>query len=451
MLKRDNFNFLTEAPVPKVIGTLSVPTIISMLITTIYNMADTFFVGKIDTQSTAAVGIVFSVMFIIQSIAFFFGHGSGNYISRALGAQRHDDARQMATTGFVYAFAFGIIITIAGLIFLRPLAIALGATPTVLPPTLDYMSIILIGAPFMTAQFTLNGQMRFQGNAELAMLGVVVGAVMNVGLDPLLIFTLGMGVKGAAWATVIGQVSSFIILMALTHHGGNIRLHIKDFNPSWHFIKEIATGGTPSLMRQSLGSIASILLNVAASAYGDAAIAAMSIVNRIAMFIMSTVIGLGQGYQPLCGFCYGAKLYNRVKEGFWFCVHVGTVFLLACTVIGFAFSHSLIAVFRDDPQVITIGIDALRWQLITLPLCALSMYSNMMTQTAGMTKRANLLAASRRGIFFIPLIMILPHYFGITGVEACQAAADVCTFVLTVPVLRYTLRQLGQDKTHPKA
>lgn len=447
-MKRDNYSFLTTAPVPRVIGTLSVPTIISMLVTTIYNMADTFFVGHLDTPSTAAVGIVFSVMFIIQSIAFFFGHGSGNFISRELGAKRQQRAEQMATTGFVYAFGFGILITLVGLAFLRPIAIVLGATPTILRPTLDYMGIVLLGAPFMTAQLALNGQMRFQGNAHLAMLGVVVGAIMNIGLDPLLIFVCGMGVKGAAWATVIGQVSSFVLLLFLTRYGNNIKLHIKHFNPSWLYIKEIAAGGTPSLMRQSLGSIATIMLNVAAAVYGDAAIAAMSIVNRMAMFIMSTVIGLGQGYQPLCGFCYGAGLYGRVKEGFWFCVKVGTVFLVICAIAGYIFSEEIISMFRDDPAVIGIGIDALRWQLASLPLCGLSMYSNMMLQTAGMTVRANVLAASRRGIFFIPLILILPHFFGLTGVEACQAAADVCTFLLTLPILTYTLRELKHDNTN---
>ena len=447
-MKRDNYSFLTTVPVPRVIGTLSVPTIISMLVTTIYNMADTFFVGHLDTLSTAAVGIVFSVMFIIQSIAFFFGHGSGNFISRELGAKRQQRAEQMATTGFVYAFGFGILTTLVGLAFLRPIAIALGATPTILRPTLDYMAIVLLGAPFMTAQLALNGQMRFQGNAHLAMLGVVVGAIMNIGLDPLLIFVCGMGVKGAAWATVIGQVSSFVLLLFLTRYGNNIKLHIKHFNPSWLYIKEIAAGGTPSLMRQSLGSIATIMLNVAAAVYGDAAIAAMSIVNRIAMFIMSTVIGLGQGYQPLCGFCYGARLYGRVKEGFWFCVKVGTVFLVICAIAGYIFSEEIISMFRDDPAVIGIGIDALRWQLASLPLCGLSMYSNMMLQTAGMTVRANVLAASRRGIFFIPLILILPHFFGLTGVEACQAAADVCTFLLTLPILTYTLRELKHDNTN---
>lgn len=440
--KRDNFVFLTTAPVPRVISTMSVSTIISMLVTTIYSMADTFFVGRIDTQSTAAVGIVFSVMFIIQSVAFFFGHGSGNFISRSLGAKNRQAASEMANTGLVYSFLFGLLMMIVGLLLRRPIALALGATPTILPQTLDYLTIILLGAPFMTSQLALNGQMRFQGNASLAMAGVAVGAVMNIALDPLLIFGLNMGVRGAAWATVIGQVCSFVLLLFLTRYRGNIRINLKQFNPSSTLIREIAAGGTPSLMRQSLGSIATIMLNVAAAHYGDAAIAAMSIVNRMAMLIMSTVIGMGQGYQPLCGFCYGAGLYGRVKEGLWFCVKVGTAFLVVCAALGFAFSHECIALFRDDAAVISIGADALRWQLAALPLGALSMYSNMMMQTIGMSWRANILAAARRGIFFIPLILIMPHLWGLTGVEACQAVADVLTFVLALIILPGALKSL---------
>jgi putative MATE family efflux protein len=294
----------------------------------------------------------------------------------------------------------------------------------------------------MTSQLALNGQMRFQGNASLAMIGVAAGAVMNIGLDPLLIFGLNMGLKGAAWATVIGQVSSFALLLFLTRYRGNIRINLKQFNPSLSFIKEIAAGGTPSLMRQSLGSRATIMLNVAASHYGDAAIAAMSIVNRIAMFVMSTVIGLGQGYQPLCGFCYGAKLYGRVKEGLWFCVKVGTAFLVVCAVLGIAFSHECIALFRNDPEVIDIGSDALRWQFATLPISALSMFSNMMMQTIGMSWRANILAAARRGIFFIPFILIMPRLWGLVGIEACQPAADVFTLLLTLCILPGALKQL---------
>lgn len=441
-MNRDNYLFLTQAPVPRVIGTMSVSTIISMLVVTLYNMVDTFFVGQIDTQSTAAVGVVFPLMFIIQSVAFFFGHGSGNYISRQLGARRRHDAEVMASTGFFYSIVTGVAIMVVGWLLRRPLALLLGATPTVLGPTLDYMSIILLGAPFMTAQLTLNGQMRFQGNAALAMLGVVVGAVMNVALDPILIFGCGMGIKGAAWATVVGQASSFVLLLTLTHYRQNILIRWQHFTLSGALVHEIVAGGTPSLMRQTLGSVATIMLNVAASHYGDAAIAAMSIVNRIAMFVMSTVIGLGQGYQPLCGFCYGAGLNGRVRAGLWFCTRVGTMFLMVCAVVGFVFSHGIIELFRDDPAVIAIGSAALRWQVVVLPLCALSMFSNMMMQTIGMTWRANVLAACRRGIFFIPLIMVLPRFFGLTGVEACQAAADVCTFVATLPILHSALREL---------
>ena len=442
-MRQDNYEFLTKASVPRVIGTMSVSTIISMLVVTLYNMADTFFVGQIDTQSTAAVGVVFPLMFIIQSVAFFFGHGAGNFISRQLGARKRDEAEQMASTGFFYALATGVIIMVAGLWFRHPLALLLGATPTVLAPTLDYMSIILLGSPFMTAQLALNGQMRFQGNAALAMLGVAVGAVMNIALDPILIFGCGMGIHGAAWATVAGQLVSFVLLLVLTRYRQCIRIRWRNFSARRALVQEIIAGGTPSLMRQMLGSVATIMLNVAAAHYGDAAIAAMSIVNRMIMFIMSTVIGLGQGYQPLCGFCYGAGLYQRVRQGLWFCTRIGTLFLVTCAVAGFAFSHSIIALFRDDPEVIAIGSEALRWQMAVLPLGALSMFSNMMMQTIGMTWRANLLAACRRGIFFIPLIVLLPKWFGLTGVEACQAVSDVCTFIVTLPVLVGALREIG--------
>lgn len=441
-MKGDNYEFLTQAPVPRVIGTMSVSTIISMLVVTIYNMVDTFFVGQIDTQSTAAVGLVFPLMYIMQSVAFFFGHGTGNYISRQLGARRRSDAEKMASTGFFYSLAVGVVIMLAGLSMSERLALFLGATPTTLAPTIEYMTIVLLGTPFMTAQFTLNGQMRFQGNAALAMIGVATGAVMNIILDPILIFGFDMGVAGAAWATVVGQISSFVLLLILTHYRDNIHIQWRQFTSSFALVREIVAGGTPSLMRQMLGSVATIMLNVVAAHYGDAAIAAMSIVNRIALFIMSAVIGLGQGYQPLCGFCYGAGLFPRVRKGFWFCTRVGTVFLLVCAVFGFIFSDSIIALFRNDPEVIAIGSEALRWQVAVLPLGALSMFSNMMMQTVGMTWRANVLAACRCGIFFIPLILLLPRWFGLAGVEACQAVSDVFTFLVTVPILYGVLREL---------
>jgi putative MATE family efflux protein len=432
--RKDNYTYLTSGPIHSVIGSMAVPTIISMLITSLYNIADTFFVGQIDTQSTAAVGVVFSVMFFVQAISFFFGNGSGNYISRELGAKRRRNAAVMASTALVYAVACGIIIMITGEILLTPLSVWLGSTPTILPYTERYMSIILLGAPLMTGSFCINNQMRFQGNARFAMYGIVTGAVLNVVLDPIFIFGFDMGVRGAAIATVTGQLFSFLVLVRMSRMGENIRYHWRNFSHSWSYIKEIIAGGTPSISRQGLACLASVALNLTAGYYGDAAIAAMSIVNRITMLIFSMIIGLGQGFQPLCGFCYGARLYARVKRGYWFCVKVGTLFLFTFSIVGFLFSSSIISVFRNDPDVIRIGIVALRFQLLTFPANAFMMMSNMMMQTIRKPWRANILAASRQGLFFIPLIIILPRLFGLLGVEMCQAVSDFCALIITIPI-----------------
>lgn len=411
------------------------PTIVSMMVTALYNMADTFFVGLIDTQSTAAVGIVFSVMFIIQSVSFFYGNGSGNYISRELGAQRHRNAQVMASTGFCYAVLTGAVITLVGELMLHPLSLWLGSTPTILPYTERYLGTILLGAPFITGSLCMNNQMRFQGNASYAMWGIVTGAVANVVLDPIFIFVLDMGITGAGLATVTGQVLSFIVLYWMTKRGGSLRLHWRHVSFSRVYIREILAGGTPSLSRQGLTALATIMLNVAAAPFGDAAIAAMSIVNRFTMLLMSVVIGFGQGFQPFCGFSYGARLYDRVRSGFWFSVKVTTVFLLVCSCLGWMYADEVITLFRRDPDVITIGTVALRWQLATLPFGGLLMISNMFTQTIRKTMQANVLAAARSGLFFIPLIIILPRLLGLTGVEMCQALSDVCAVALTVPIL----------------
>ena len=446
----DNYTFLTQAPVHRVIVTMAIPTIISMLVTGLYNIADTFFVGKIDTQATAAVGVVFSLMFFVQAMGFFFGHGSGNYISRELGARRHENAVKMASTGFFSSFFFGLVILVLGEIFLTPLSLMLGSTATILPYTEDYMQVILLGAPFLTSSLTLNNQMRLQGNAKFAMFGIVTGAILNVVLDPILIFTCGMGVSGAAWATVIGQVVSFVILFFMARRGENIAILFRHFSPSIQRYKEIFYGGSPSMMRQGLACVATMSLNFAAGAYGDSAIAAMSIVSRIAMLSFAVVIGLGQGFQPVCGFCYGAGLYGRLKEAYKFTVTIGTIFLIVLAIIGWMISGTLIGVFRDDPEVIAIGIVALRWQLCVFPVNALILASNMLAQTCRKPWRANILAAARQGLFFIPLIFILPSYFGLLGVEMCQAVSDVLSFTLTVPIVIYTFREFTREAAAKK-
>lgn len=441
---RDNYEFLTQAPVSRVILTMALPTIVSMLVTCFYVIVDTYFVGQLNTQSTAAVGIVFPLMSLIQAIGSFFGHGSGAYMSRELGARRTDNASSMATTGLVYALLTGILIAVVALLFLRPLSLVLGSTATSLPFTEQYMAIILLGAPFQIASFTLNSQLRMQGNARYAMWGIISGALLNVILDPILIFACDLQLRGAALATVIGQIVSVAVLLAMCHFRATtgVRLRPRFFSLHWHYVREIVYGGSPSLSRQGLASISVILLNVAAAGYGDAAVAAMSIVSRVTMFVMAVIVGLGQGFQPFCGYCYGAALYNRLRHGFWFTVRVGFVFLLCFSAFFFCFAEQTIAVFRDDAIVIAVGSTALRWHLAVYPLNAYIMAGNMMLQTTRRPIRANVLSSARRGLVFIPFILILPHLFGLMGIAMCQAVCDVVTFIIAIPIVRSAFREM---------
>ena len=422
---------------------LAVPTIISMLVTSFYNMADTFFVARIGTSATAAVGVSFALMAIIQAFGFFCGHGSGNYISRKMGQHRFDEAQQMAATGFFTALALGTVIFLLGEILIDPLCRILGATETILPYARQYLRLILIGAPYMTASLVLNNQLRFQGSAFYAMIGIASGAVLNIALDPLFIFVFDMGVSGAALATIISQFVGFVLLLKGTTQGGNLRIRLRNVTFSKYYYSQIINGGMPSLCRQGLGSVATICLNLMAGPYGDAAIAAMSVVGRVMNLAASVVTGFGQGFQPVCGFNYGAFLYDRVKEGFWFCVKVATVILIVLSAAGYLLAPQVIQLFsKNDPQVIAIGTQALRWQCLTFPLCGWITICNMMLQTIGKSFRASLLAMSRQGLFFIPAVLLLPALIGIQGVEIAQPIADVCSFVLAIPLQLSVLHEM---------
>lgn len=445
--RQQKFDRMTKTPIPRLIGELAVPTIISMLVTSFYNMADTFFVGKINTSATAAVGIVFPLMAMIQAFGFFCGHGSGNYISRQLGAHNFEDASKMSATGFVSAFVLGLGILVVGFLFTDPLLRIMGSTETILPYARSYMRIILIGAPYMTASLVLNNQLRFQGSTFCSMIGITTGAVLNIVLDPLFIFVLDMGVAGAALATIISQFVSFCLLITGTFRGGNLRLNLRDFSPSLKYYQNIVKGGAPSLFRQGLGSFATVCLNLMAGPYGDAAIAAMSIVTRISQFAASVVIGFGQGFQPVCGFNYGAKLFKRVQEGFWFCVKFCTSVLLVAAVCGWIFSPNLIGIFlKTDPLVIEYGSQALRLRALTFPLVGWITIANMMLQTIGKTVKASLLAMSRQFLFFVPVILTLPGFLGILGVQFSQPIADFCSFLLAVPLSISVLREMSHEQ-----
>ncbi|NLI20027.1 MAG: MATE family efflux transporter [Clostridiales bacterium] len=433
---------MTETPVPRLVLALSAPTIVSMLISALYNMADTYFVGLIGNPSaTGAVGVCLPLMAILQAVGFMFGHGSGNYISRALGAQEHDNARRMSSTGFFSALIAGLAITGLGLVFLRPLVRGLGSTPTIEPYALEYARYILIGAPWLVSSLVINNQIRFQGNAFFAMIGVAAGAVLNIGLDPIFIFTLGMGVGGAALATIISQLLSFVLLLLGTRRGGNIRIRLSQFTPTFAVFREIFNGGIPSLLRQGLASVATIALNFAAGGFGDTAVAAMSIVARVMFFAVSAVIGFGQGFQPICGFNYGAKRYDRVRQAFWFSVRLSFGVLLAASVTSMLFAPQIVELFlKGHAEVTRIGALSLRLQSITLPFSGFLILSNMMLQTMGLAREASLVAVSRQGLFFLPAVLLLPSVMGLLGVQLAQTVSDFCSLALTIPL---TLRVLG--------
>lgn len=442
----EKYRRMTEEPVHKLTLTLAIPTIINMLITAIYNMADSFFVGKIGTSATAAIGIAFSVMAIIQAIGFTFGMGAGNFISRLLGKKEKEYASKVAATSFITAILVGIILAILGIIFLEPLVYLLGATETIAPYAKNYVRIILIGMPYMTGAFVLNNILRYQGSAFLAMLGISTGGILNLILDPLFIFVFKLGVSGAAIATIISQFVSFGILLYNSGRRGTIKIQFKNFTPTWAIYKEILSGGLPSFYRQGLASVATIVLNSSAAVFGDAAIAAMSIVTRIFQFALSALIGFGQGFQPVCGFNYGAKYYDRVTDAFWFCIKGGAVVLCILSGIIFSFAPQIVSLFRkDDLEVIAIGARALRLQSLTFPLSSWIIICNMLLQTIGKGTKASILSMARQGLFFLPTLLILSHTIGLIGIQISQPIADIMTFIIAVPMGLSVLKELNKD------
>ena len=438
MTQTEKQKMMLTAPVEGLICRMAVPTIISMLITALYNMADTYFVGKLGSNAaTGAVGVALPLMAIIQATGFFFGHGSGNSISRHLGAGDVEDAEKLAACGFAGAIGAGLIICVLGQLLIEPLARLLGSTATILPYAKEYMRYILFAAPYMTAALVLNNQLRLQGNANFAMIGITSGAVLNVALDPLFIFTFDMGVAGAAAATALSQLVSFVILLWALKRAGCVPLRFRYVCCMPSVMGQIFGGGLPSLVRQGLASLSVMMLNRAAGPYGDAAIAAMSIVGRICQFAGSAVIGFGQGFQPVCGFNYGAGKRERVEKAFWFGVKVASAVLLVTAVVGFVLSDRLIALFRQgDAEVIAIGSFALRCQCVTLPLVGWVIMNNMMFQTCGYTSPASLLAAARQGLFFIPAVMLLPLPLGLLGVQISQSISDLLAFSLAVYIYK---------------
>lgn len=441
---KDKFDKMANAPLRWLITTLAIPTILTMLVSALYNMADSYFVGKIDTSSVASIGIVFSVMTLLQAIGFFFGNGSGILISTLLGEKKKDDAKIYANVAFFIVIILGIILAIVGLIFSGQFAVLLGATKTTKALAGGYLKIILLGSPFILGSFVLNNQLRYQGSAIYSMVGIVSGSLLNIALDPLFIFKFNMGVNGAALATIISQFIGFIILIAGACKGENIRISFKAFKPNKQNLSEIFKNGLPSLSRQGVQTIANICLNFAAAPYGDSAIAGMSVFNRVMFLGFAVVIGIGQGFQPVCSFNHGAKKYDRVYNGYKFIVLISTVFITIASIVSYIFAPQLIGLFRDDVQVVNIGAQALRYECIVLPLIGYCTSSNMLVQSLKLPGKATALALARQGIFYVPLILLMPRLIGITGIILAQPLADGLSFVMTILIATPIVKKIKQ-------
>lgn len=445
---KNQFEKMTQTPIPQLILILSLPTTLSMLVTNIYNMADTLFVSHLGTSASGAIGIVFGLMAILQAFGFMFGHGAGSNISRRLGARKVEEARKFASTSFYLSIFFGICISIFGFVFNNPLLYLLGSTDTILPYAKTYAFFILLAAPAMTSSCVMNNILRYEGKATFAMIGLVSGGILNIFGDALFMYGMNMGIEGAGLSTAISQyISAFILFSMFLRKKTQSRFYIKDFTRDYHDVLNIIAVGMPSMMRQGLNSVSTMVLNQQASVYGDAAIAAMSIIARICNFIFSFGLGIAQGFQPVSAFNYGAKLYKRVKESYFFTVIFSVCLIAVVSIICFIFSTQFISMFRNDTDVISIGTSGLRLQCATLIFLPISVCSNMLFQSMGKSSQATFLAAMRSGMCFIPLIYILPHLFGITGIILAQPVSDVVSALISIPFVYHFFKELSASKT----
>ena len=440
--EQQQYRKLVLTPVEQLIPRLAVPTILSMMVTMIYNLVDAFFVGKLGTSASAAIGVVLGVQSIFQAFGFMMGHGSGSQISVHLGKGDKDMADKLFSTAFFHAMAISVIVSAICLIGLTPLMRLMGSTDTILPFSKNYGFYILISGPALVGSCVLNNVMRYEGRAVLAMVGLVTGSVLNMVGDPILMFGLGLGIDGAGLSTAISQYISFGILLYMVFSKRTIsRLSPKYRSNDPEVTLSIIRVGLPSLIRQMLNSVATITLNHCAMPYGDAAIAAMAIVGRIMMFIGSAMIGLGQGFQPVSAYNYGARKYARLRKSFYFTVGLGVVVLGVLSVIGFVFPGQIVGLFRDDPEVIAIGSRALRFQCVAVVTQPFTVTSNMMFQSIGRSKEASFLALLRSGLYYIPLLMILPLFLGLTGIQSAQMFADMLTSLTSLPFVVKFMRE----------
>ena len=444
-----HYRKMTETPVSRLIVTLGIPTTISMLITGVYNLADTYFVGTLGESPQAATGILFTLQSIIQAIAFMWGHGSGTFVSKALADRDTDSATRYVSSAFFIGGSIGILMMILGLLCLDPLLRLLGSTETILPYARDYGMWVLIACPFMICSLILNNNLRYEGKAFYAMFGLTTGGLLNILGDYLLVRVFGMGVFGAGMATAISQMISFTILLILYGKFAQSRICLRAISKNVEEYLGIVKVGFPSLIRQGLNSISGGLLNNLTKslpiANPDAAIAAMSVVNRFSSLVMLVGLGIGQGFQPVASFNYQAKKYTRVKKGLIFTTVFGVCLVGVLSVLGNIFAEPIVAIFQEETTVREIAVPALRYATVGLLFLPLSVPVNMLYQSIRKAGIASLLSILRSGAVFIPTLLLLQHFLGLTGIQAAQPIADVLTGLLSVPFMIYFLKSTPNE------
>ena len=436
-----HYKKMTETPVAKLIISMGVPTTISMLITNIYNMADTYFVGTMGESAQAATGVMFTLQTIIQGVGFMLGHGSGSFLSKSLADKDTDKASEYVSSAFYAAAFVGLAIMALGLIFLRPMVMFLGSTETIAPHAMDYGMWILIACPFILCSLILNIGLRYEGKAFYAMFGLTTGGVLNIFGDYLLVHKMQLGVYGAGLATAVSQMISFLILWVMFHKMAQSSLKLRNMSRKPSIYLNICRVGLPSMIRQGVNAFTAGIMNNMTKAFGDVAIAAMSVVSKYAMFLMCVGLGMGQGYQPFASFNYQAKKYDRVKKGLIFLVVFALIFIGTISIASMCFAEQIVELFQKNPQVIEIGARALRFYAFGMIFMSFSVPVNMLYQSIQKPTISSVLSLMRAGAITIPMLLILVPIIGITGVQIAQPTADVISGLVSIPFIIRFLRQ----------
>ncbi len=441
--KRD---FMLTTPIPRLVTSMALPSIAAMIITSLYNLADTFFVSKLGTSATGAVGVNGSIDTIIMMASSLFAAGSASYTARLLGAGRVQRAREVLSTCYFATVIMGVLVTILGFSFTDPMLRLLGANEEVLPYSREYCSYILLAVPFMTSSFVLNQNLRAEGSSLYSMIGMVTGAVLNIGLDPLFIFGLGWGVAGASAATALSKLVSWIILMTpYLRKQTVLTIKLRQFRPRWADAKDVCSMGSASFFRGGLSALAAIVLNRLASGYSTSALAAISVSNRIIMFLTSACLGFGQGFQPVAGFSWGAGRFDRVRKSYYFAQAACVAGISVISLVVFVFARQLLLLFTEgNEEMLRIGVYSLRIQCAAMPLHGGCIIVNMLCAGLGRPVSSVFLGIGRQGLFFYPLLPVMVHFFGVWGVASIQAVADVLNACMAAPIAVHVMREIIQ-------